>query len=410
MRALVEGRGVKAFAVRFVACVVLVAACGKGGSSGPPAAYRFLPANPEVVVRLDLPRVRAWPHYEKVAAKALAGVDGVLAATKQQCGLDVIGEASSVILAKRGPLLAGDLTVIASGLAKDKVAGCLAKILAANTPVKLQLEDNLVQARIGDRPIASGAILPTGEVVLVARNGAGIEPAAWKTEVAQGAVAIPAWVAELDAEAPIAVRTSDETRTVIAKVTLGDPLVIGGRVISPNAEAAKRDEANLRAIASYLQNGDAGVARVEPVGTTTHADLTARGKQIDNLLAIAVPALFPAPAPVDATTAAPADPNAPPPDCSKLGPAVKAYLDQNLATSPPSRRAELEAQMAKLVPALQEAFIAQCTADRWAAAAIECHVTNATALARFERCRQTLPDDQRERLDKAVAAALTAAK
>lgn len=390
----------------------MVAACGKGGSSSPPAAYRFLPANPELVVRLDLRQVRAWTHYEKVAPEALtgAGIEAVLAATKQHCGIDVLGEASTVIVAKRGRLLVGDLTVIASGLAKDKVTGCLAKILAANTPVKLELEDNLVQARIGDRPIASGAILPTGEVVLVARDGAGVEPAAWKTEVAQGAVAIPAWVSELDAKAPIAVRTSDETRTVVAKATLTDPLVISGRVISPNAEAAQRDTANLKAIAAYLQQGDAGAGRVEPVGTTIHADLTASGKQIDNFLAIAMPALFPAPAPVDATTTAPtapADPNAPPPDCSKLGPAVKAYLDRNLATAPPSRRAELETQMTKLVPALQQAFISQCTADKWAAAAIECHVNNASALARFERCRQTLPDDQRDRLDKAVAAALT---
>ncbi|MDX2086735.1 MAG: hypothetical protein SFX73_02740 [Kofleriaceae bacterium] len=397
-----------ASAVRIlVAILALFSACGKKSSAPSTSqAYRFLPANPELVVKLDLPRVRAWPHYDKLASAALGGVDMVLKGAREQCQLDVLAEAKDVILAKRGPLLGGDLTVIASGLPREKVTGCLAKILAASTPMKLKLDGDLVDVKIGERSIASAAILPSGEVVLVARDGQGVEPSTWKTEVTQGAIAVPAWVSELDTSAPVAVRTHDEARTVAGSVQLGDPLVLKGTVTNPTPEAAQREVKNLSAIAEYLKKGDAGVGRVEPSGTTTRVELTATGKQIDNFLAIVGPTLFAAQAPPPP----PADPNAPPPDCNALGPAVKTYLDASLAKAPPANKATLEAQMPTLAAALQQAFISSCTTDRWAAAAIECHVTNASALARFEKCRQMLADDERARLDQAVAAALSAKK
>lgn len=391
----------KSFALGFVACLA-AAGCSKGASRAP-AAYRFLPANPELVVRLDLPRVRAWPQYAKVADKALAGVHQVLATAKERCGLDLLGEASSVIVAKRGALLAGDLTVIAGGLARDKVTGCLAKV-ADSGSVKLAVDGDLVQATLDGRSIASGAILPSGEVVLVTRDGHGVAADAWKTEVAHGAGAPPAWVAELDATAPIAVRTSDATRTVVADVKLADPLVARAKITSPTAEAAKHDVAALRAITSYLQQGKAGTMRVEPQGTATFVDLTSKGAQIDTLISIALPALFPPPPPPPPPPPS-IDPNAPPVDCASLGPAVKTYLEQNVAAS---GRANAAAQMEKLVPALQQAFISSCTTDHWAQAAIACHVQKASAITEFEKCRQMLPDDQRARFDQAVAAALRA--
>jgi hypothetical protein len=394
---------VNASAVRFfVASLALVGACGGKKSAPPPSspAYRFLPANPDLAVKVDLTRLRAWPHHELFASKALAGMQPMLASMREHCQLDVIAEAKDLVFAKRGQLLGGDVTVLASGLPKDKFLGCMGK-LAASTFVKPAVDGDLVQLKVGEQAYASAAVLPSGEIVIVAREGKGVEPAAWKTEVAQTGAA-PAWVAELDPAAPLAMRAHDEARTVVGSTMLGDPLVVKGKITSPTPEAAEREAKNLLAIADYLKRGDAGVGRVEAKGTTTFVDLTASGKQIDNLLTIVTPTLSFVPPPM------PADPNAPPPDCSALGPAAKAYLEENLAKAPPANKSALEAQMPKLVPALQDAFVSSCTNDRWAAAAIECHVTNARALARFEKCRQMLPDDQRGRLDQAVAAALSA--
>lgn len=393
-----------AFAVRFLVAslAVAAAACGGKKSSPPPApaAYRFLPANPSAVVRVDLARLRAWPHYQALASKALGGVEPQLASLREHCQLDVFAEAKDMIFAMRGQLLGGDFTLIASGLPKDKVTSCMGK-LAASTVVKPTLDGDLVQIKVGEHAIASGAILPSGDIVLVAREGKGIEPGAWKTEVS-GTGTAPAWVTELDATAPLAARVHDEERTVLLSTVLGEPLVVKGKVVSPTTETAQREAKNLGAVADYLKKGDAGEVRVEPKGTTTFLDLTASGKQVENFIRIVMPTLTFVPPPM------PADPNAPPPDCSALAPAVKAYLDENLAKAPASNKPTLESQMPKLLPALQEAFVSSCTADKWAAAAIECHVTNASALARFEKCRQMLPDDQRGRLDQAVAAALSA--
>lgn len=389
-----------------LASLVLVIACGKDTSTPkPPPAYRFLPANPELVVRLDLTRVRAWPHYAKVAPRALADIEKLLAAARDQCKLDVMAEATSVIIAKRGPLLSGDLVAIASGLNKDKVTSCLATILASGSVVKLTLEDNLVQVRLGERSLASGAVLPSGDVVLVARNGAGVDPAAWKTEVTQGVVALPAWLGDLDLRAPIAVRSETEKRAVTATIVLEDPLVLHGRVTSPSAAAAASDVKAAQAIANYLDQGKAGTGRVEPSGVLTFLDYTASGPEIDNLLAIALPALFGAETDRDlaATVTGPA------PTCALLPDAVDAYIKQTLATAPPNMRADMEAKVVPLLPQLKQAFVDNCTKDAWAPASITCHVDNKDRLARFEKCSQTLTAEQRGRLEAAVKAALAPA-
>ncbi len=103
-----------------------------------------------------------------------------------------------------------------------------------------------------------------------------------------------------------------------------------------------------------------------------------------------------------------ADATAGPGDCSQLPAAVENYIAESMAKAPEVRRKQLEGSIATMVPALQKAFVEVCTADTWTASVVACHVDNATALARFEQCRQMLTSTQREHLDKELTAALTA--
>lgn len=403
---LVDGQG-----MRFLVVSALVlAGCSK---SSPPAAsdaaLRFLPAQPELAVRIDLGRTRAWPHFATVTASVFPELQAAVDAARRACDLDVYGAARALVLARRGAAPGADLTVIATGLPRAEVTACLTKLASAAAPFALAVDGEVFHARVGDRPVAAGALLPTGDLVVVARQGAGIEPAAWKTEVGQGTAAGPvtiAWWVELDAAAPVALRTSSAQRTVVATIEPGDPLIIRGKLVAPSVAAANDDVARAKAILAYMTQASAGSGRLEPKGATVHADFTARGKEIDNLVATAVPALA-------AGATAPAEPPPPPAsdtprDCSELAPAVAQYLNESLAKAPAERRAALQQQLTTLVPALQQAYVEQCKAGAWAMTAIDCHVRNATALSRFERCRMLLSEDQRTRFDAAVTAALSA--
>jgi len=234
-------------------------------------------------------------------------------------------------------------------------------------------------------------------------SGSCVAAEAWKAEVRQGVAAIPSYVAELDLRAAIAIRIADETRTIRASTQLGDPLTVTAKVIATSEKGAKDDEHRMRAILSYLSQGDAGTGTLQPAGLTIDAYFTSKGAQADHLLAIALPALMGADEPsrdvaADATDA--------PGDCGPLNDAVTRYIAESMAKAPPTRRTELEGAVATLVPALQKAFVESCTAGQWMASAVTCHVTHATDLARFERCREVLTSEQRATLDQAVAAAL----
>jgi len=367
-----------------------------------PASYRFLPANPDTVVRVDLARTRAWPQFAKVAPVALASVQRLLDDTKRVCGLDVLAEASNVVLGRSGALLGGDVTLIIGGLPAAKVTGCFDTIAKAGSTLQLAIDGPLVHATIAGKSVASAAVLPTGEVVVVARGGQAVDAAAWKTEVGQTTAKPPAWTAELEAKDPIATRVVLGARTILASVQLADPLVVRGKVITASAAAAKEDVTRINAIINYLSQAKAGTGRVEPAGAIIHADFAAKGPEIDAFVSTALPGLFGAGLPRDLAT----DVVAGPPDCSTLAAAVSAYLETSLTKAPESQRKELEAAMGQLTPKLQAAYVDNCTADAWSAASIECHVANTTGLARFEKCRETLTDAQREHLDTSLKAAL----
>ena len=397
-----------------VLSALLATACGGRSSTStpPPPGYRFLPASPDLVVRLDLVRLRAWPLYARAAELALRDARTLLADATKQCNLDVMAEASRVVVARTGTLDAGDLTMIVSGLAREKVTSCLTTVASAGAVVKPVLDGDLVHLEFQGGALVSGAFLPGGDIVVVTRRGAGIEPQAWKAEVARTATPAPAWVRELHPSDPIAVRTASAQRTVIASVQLGDPLVIRGKLVAPTPEAAKADLARGRAILSYLEQGDAGTGRLEPAGATITGELTAKGAQIANLVEMALPALLgaaPTPTAADDSggdAAATTDEPVPPGDCKTLAAAVEQYIKEGLDRAPADTRAAMTSQVAAMVPRLQQAFVAHCTTDGWSDASIHCHLKHATDLPRFERCRQTLTPDQRDRLDKALAAAL----
>lgn len=386
-----------------VLCTILMFGCSdrKLAPDAPPS-YRFLPASPDVVVRVDLVRARAWPQFTTVATAALAGVQRVIEDTKRVCSLDVLAEASAVVLARRGDLLGGDVTLIISGLAKAKITACFTSLSTASETLKLTIDGDLVHATVAGKKFASAAILSTGELVLVMRAGQSVEPLTWKAEVENAKAAAPTWVRELDANDPIAARVVVGDRTVTANVKLGDPLVVRGKVVTASEAAAKEDVKRMNAILSYLGQGQTGTGRIEPSGAVIHADFTAKGAEIEAFVKTALPALFGAGIPRDVATEAVTGPK----DCSSLGAAVSSYLETSLGKATESQRKELEAAMGKLLPELKKAYVDSCTADAWAQASIECHVSNSTGLARFEKCRETLTDAQRESLDTKLKIAL----
>lgn len=384
---------------------LVLVACKKSSGPPPSPALRFLPASPDLVLRLDMKRIRAWALYDKAAPIALAGAAKLLEDAKQRCNLDVIGDATSIVIARRGALLAGDLTLVVAGLDRAKVTSCLQAIATQASVLSITLDGDVVQASIADRPVASGAFLPGGEIVLVSRDGAGVAPDAWKAEVTQGATTIPAYWAELDAKQPIAIRVVDDVRTVLASVELGDPLIVRGKVVTASEAAARDDAKRMNAILGYLSQADTGTGRIEPQGATIFADFTATGPQAANFVGVALPAVMGAGGPARDLTL---DVKTGPGDCSVLPAAVEKYLATGMQKAPPERRQEMEKALPTLGPALQQAFVDTCTADQWSASSVECHVTNADALAQFERCRETLTEEQRGHLDTALATAISA--
>lgn len=393
-----------------------VAALALGACKGRPSGgvvdstgFRLLPASPDLVVRLDLARARAWPLFDQAVALATADAAGLLATVKETCGLDLLRELTSLVVAKQGELPAGALGVVAHGVPHAKITACLSAFAARGAGAQVTVDGTLVQLGLDGASIASAALLGTDTLVVVSRGGAGVEPAAWKAEVAATGPA-PAWAADLHPRDPLAIRSVSPQRTILASAELADPLIVHGTLSVSTLEAAKGDLARARAILAYLAQAGAGTGRLEPQGIMVYADYTAKGPEALALLQIAIPALSnggaaptpPAPAAPPVTL----DPAAPAPTCDALAPAVATYIAQNLAKMDATRRAAMEATMTALLPKLQAAYLEACRAGAWPAEPIACHVTYAGELQKFERCRLTLADDKRAAFDKAVAAAL----
>lgn len=391
------------FAASCVAASASVAGCKDSSSSGPPTSARFLPAAPDTAFRLDMPRVRAWSIYGQLAPVALASVEMIVKAANEKCGLDVMGSATTIVGAKTGDLMSGDVTLIIAGLPRDKVTGCIDTVAAAKSVVDLQRDGDLFHAVVQGKSIASGAILPTGEVVIVARRGGGVQLAAWKTEVDQGAKAIPAWWSDLEpylAE-PIVVRAADAQRTVLATASFADALTVRAKVITKSEADAKGDSTRINAILQYLKSANAGDGKVDTQGTAAFAELVAKGPQVDALIKTGGAALFTrnAELPTEPATASR------PYQCSELAQAVGDYM--NAALESAGKSPQMVDMVTKVTPPLQKAYVDSCTEGKWSDAAIECHVINATNLPKFEKCRIQLAAAQREPFDKAVAAVLS---
>src|SRR5687768_4628302 len=91
---------------------LLAVAC-KGGSSGSSTgksgnATAFLPADPEVAVRVEVDRARAWSGFAKITPILLRDVQPLLDELEAGCKLDVVGEAKRMIVARKG----GDLAIV----------------------------------------------------------------------------------------------------------------------------------------------------------------------------------------------------------------------------------------------------------------------------------------------------------
>lgn len=379
--------------------VLLLAAGCKKTAPAPSPALRFLPAAAETAMRLDIARAKTWPGWQKASEAAFRGIAGPLAAVKKACGLDPIAEASSVVFARGG----GDITFVIAGLPKDKALACPAKLGSPIPDLTFVPDGERFGIMVEGKSFASGAILPTGELVLVSRQGQGIEPAAWRTEVANASGTAPAWWAEVDQTQPVAVRVESKERTVTGTAELGDPVVLRAKVVSPNTEIAAADHARAKAIFEFLTKAEAGTGRLEPKGTTLFADFTAKGPEIDKLLAAGLSTLgndkHAAEPPTGLDTS--------PIECNTLAPAVATYLKTSLAAMPADQQAQMQTMIEKLVPALQKAYVDSCTAGAWPPAAIHCHVDSASNVPRFEKCRLVLSAEQRTKFDGLVQTALT---
>lgn len=385
--------------------IAMVCAC-KGSSSGPPASVRFLPAEPDTAFRIDMPRVRAWSIYAQLSPIALTSVEMILKSANEKCGLDVMGSATTIIGAKKDALMQGDMTLIVAGLPKDKVTACLTTVANAKSILELTRDGDLFHAVVQGKSIASGSILPSGDVVIVARKGQGVDANAWKTEVNQGAKSIPAWWSELDpylAE-PVVVRAADDKRTVLATASFGDGLVVRAKVTTKSDTDAKDDTTRITAILQYLKSANAGDGKVETQGANVFAELTAKGPQAEALIKTGGAALFTrnAELPTEPATASRHY------ECSELSQAVGDYMQAALVSAGKSQ--QMEEMVTKLTPDLQKAYVAACTDGKWNDAAIECHVVNATNLPKFEKCRIQLSEAQRGPFDKAVMAVLSQAQ
>ncbi len=389
-----------------VLALVILSGCKKS-QPAPPAAMRFLPATSDIAVRVDLQRAKAWSGYAKAAPVAFRSIAVAVEAVKKGCDLDLLGDASSVILARRGAGAAGDMTLVIAGLPRDKLAACPLKLGATIPPLEVVPDGDRFSVKLGGKGFASGAILASGELVLVSRAASSVEPAAWRDEVTAGTGSVPSWWAELDQVKPIAVRTQTPDHTITLDIQLGDPIVVKGKSVAATAQLAATDLARGKAILEFLTKADAGVGRLEPRDNVVHGDLTATGPQVDRLVTAALSAIGgdePAaqqPPPVENTS---------PIECSEMAGAVKKYMAANMAAMDPAQRTSLEPMFAKLVPELEKAYVESCTADKWPPGVIHCHVDHAEHLPRFEKCRLMLDAAPRAHFDQLVTAALSSVK
>lgn len=388
-----------------VLALVILGGCKKS-QPAPPTAARFLPATADIAVRVDLSRAKVWSGYAKAAPVAFRSIAVAVEAVKKACDVDLLGDASSIILARHGTGATGDMTLVIDGLPRDKLAACPVKLGASIPPLEVVPDGDRFSVKLGGKGFASGAILASGELVLVSRAASSIEPAAWREEVTAGTGTAPTWWAELDQVQPIAVRTLSPDHTITLAIQLGDPLVVKGKSVAASAELAATDLARGKAILEFLTKAEAGVGRLEPRDNVVHGDLTATGPQVDHLVTAALAAIGgdqPAPQ-------APPVENTSPIECSEMTGAVTKYMAANMAAMDPAQRTSLLPMFAKLVPALEKAYVESCTTDNWPPGVIHCHVDHAEQLPRFEKCRLMLDPAPRAHFDQLVTAALSSAK
>ncbi|MBA3458379.1 MAG: hypothetical protein H0T46_00335 [Deltaproteobacteria bacterium] len=391
--------------LRCAVLIVLAAGCGKKASE-PPASVRFGPADPDTVLRIDVTRARAWSGWPRAAPLVFRAIQPSIDAVKSTCGFDLINDSSSILLARNGTGAQTNLTLSFGGLPGDKLSACPGKLGTAIAGLEVTADGTRFEIKRAGKGFASGAILPSGEVVIVSRNAANIEAAAWRSEVDKGGGEAPAWWAELEKTRPIAIRSKSAERTLTGDADLGDPFVLRMKIIAANEQVAQADHARAKAVIAFLTKAEAGIGRLEPKGLTIHGDFTATGPQIEQLLSAGLSALGgdqPEPAPPTAT-------NKTPIECSALDGAVATYVATSLEKMPPEQKEVVVPTVAKLVSGLQKAYSDSCTSDKWSFEAINCHVDDAANIPRFEKCRLVLTTEQREHFDTLVKAALDASR
>jgi hypothetical protein len=361
----------------------------------------YLPESPELVVRIDLERVRTWPKLPELADAALAPLAEVTKHVQAACGFDLLAETRTLLVARKGAWRAGDVTVVATGL--TKLEACRAKL---GTSGALAHDGTLYRIQLAGTPIASGKQIDD-KLIIIQRAGKPIDAATF-AQLAKRQVS-PAWWSQLDHAAPIAARSETEPRIVTATIEPGDPLVARARLTSATAETVQRDGQLANAIAQYFKSAQAGDVRSETAGTSVKLDLQATGPEIDRLIDLVLPTLVGAPA--TAPPVSSAIPPGEPVTCAALDKAVEQYLMGSIKKAAEGVRADLEARTKPLLPLLRKVFVDSCTTGAWSEAAIRCHVETAAvaALSRFEKCREQLTPEQITPFDAATVAAMKAA-
>ena len=352
----------------------------------------YLPDEPDLVVRVDLDRVRSWPAFATVSTFLLAPLLDLTTFVRGACGIDMVAEARTLLVARRGTWRTGDVTIVATGLAK--LDSCRPKLGPASP---LAYADGLYRVQLGGNAIASGKRIGD-QLVFVQRAGKALDAATWTT-LASRRIA-PAWWSQLDRAAPVAARSATEPRVVLATIEPGDPLTARARLTSQTAQTAVRDEQIAKALGQYFAAADAGTLTASVAGTSVNVEVTATGPQIDRLIQLAL----------EMTSEVPAS-SAPVP-CEALKLAVEQYLKgavKNAVES--STYTELQVRVMRVLPLLPKVFVDACVAGAWSQEAIRCHVETAAAtmLSRFERCREKLTPEQLAPLDAATIAATKAA-
>jgi len=389
-----------------VLALLCVSCGGKKAAEDAPVSLGFAPKDADTVLRLDLVRARAWSGWAKASPIAFQAVQPAISAVKSSCGIDLLGEASAIVLARRGVGATADMTLVIRGLPRAKTEGCAAKLGSTIPGVEIAIDGDRFRVLRGGKPFASGArVGSTGDVVIVSRGGTAPDPEAWRSEVQGGWAPVPAWWSELDHEQPLAVRLHSPEHTITASAQLADPFVVRGKVVTASAQAAQVDLARMKAIVEFLTRAGAGTGRLEPQDNVIYGDFTATGKEIDSLVAAGLSAIG-----SDPSAAPPPAGNTTPIACTELRGAVSAYLKASLDRMTPEERGVVEATIAKLEKHLGDAYVDTCTLDAWSPEIIHCHVDNAKMVSRFEKCRMLVAEEPRKKFDERVKAALEASR